>query len=130
VHRRWIFIGFEIVFWTTVLIDYKRRSLNIEYIILLALIFGLSTVIGYFIWIKRTAPGLYENGVQHPDGYFIPYREIGHVEIRERAGGLVGSVLRLTPRQKGGTWDWDYYEIPTDFLGPFGLKTIRDKIGS
>ena len=128
IRRRRSLLTFELVFWAYLTIQYIRGRYSVEYVLLFGLVFITSVLLGYVIFRTKAPPGLYTNGVQHPKAYFLPYEEIGEVQVREKAGGLGGPIVRLTPRLKGGTWDWDYYDIPIELLGEGGVQTIMDRV--
>ena len=127
--RRYLLIV-ELLVWASITTQYMRGRVSVEYVLLFGLLFATSVIFGYFLFSARTPPGLYLNGVQHPQAYFLPYEEIGQVQVRDGAGGLGGPFVRLTPRFKGGTWDWDYYDIPIELLGEGGVETIMDRIAN
>jgi hypothetical protein len=128
-HRRNLLV-IELVVWATIAVQYTRGALSVEYVLLFGAVFVTSVLVGYLLMQSRAPPGLYSNGVQHPQAYFIPFWEIGDVKVRERALGVSGPVVRLVPRFTGGTWDWDYYEIPIGLLGEGGVETIVERIAT
>jgi len=76
-------------------------------------------------------PGLYENGIQLPNHFFIPYPEIGQIERKEgRMNGFrKRDIIRLRSKfaKKPGSIT-DGWVVSAEFLGTWGMAALKERL--
>jgi hypothetical protein len=93
------------------------------------LIFPVAMVLGEIIshWVlkRRPAVGIYEKGIQHYFGVFIPWSEIATADVQRR-GLLRRRVLRIEPLFPSREIVSSFWNLPLKFYGEEGLTAIKE----
>lgn len=97
---------------------------------------GVAQLVGYYFLTKKNRnpvaiPGLYENGIQLPNHFFLPYPEIGKIERKAmRLGSFKKKdIIRLRSKfaKKPGSFN-DGWTVSVDFLGTGGMVELKERI--
>ncbi len=104
---------------------------------LIVFIVGLSTfcfLIAEF-WSKgifghKVSPGLYQEGLMHPKGFFIPYDELRGVEIKGTFIPLFPKKIVLQPYHENRLVDYTEWEMDKPILGDDGIKVLEERISA
>lgn len=97
--------------------------------LVLGVMFTLTVMalLGNMLWfLTRGIPvGLYERGVQHPTGYFIPYAELTGLSVKDdgKDGYSVHLELREWPNRGRGP-----FCLPFDLLGEEGMRELETRV--
>ncbi len=94
---------------------------------LMLIIDGVAIV---YLWeMRRPTPGIYQHGLQLPEGEFVPYLAVGWVFRDRRQRILPRDRILLSarpdggPRGAGGRWS-----VPFSFLGMDGLVALVERV--
>ena len=97
---------------------------------------GVAQLLGYFILARRNrnpvaVPGLYENGIQFPTHFFVPYPEIGKIERKPKRLNSFKKkdIIRLRSKfaKKPGSIT-DGWAVSAEFLGTGGMAALKERL--
>jgi len=76
----------------------------------------------------KISPGLYQEGLMHPKGFFIPYDELRGVEVKGSFIPLFPEKIILQPYYENRLVDYTEWEMDKPILGDDGYLALEERI--
>jgi hypothetical protein len=95
-----------------------------------ALVVAVVVVVYYMVRMRRPTPGIYEGGVQLPNGRFVPFDTIRGIAYEKRTWIVTRGTITLTcPTEEGSPEPFSQWVVPYDLFGQEGYDAISERYG-
>jgi hypothetical protein len=131
-----LIISDAIFFWALSTVSGPGELEDLVDAIFNLLIIGDATLVAvvvavfYTVKMRKPTPGLYENGVQLPNGMFVPFDTIQMIGYFKQTGLYTRGTITITcPAEEGSAKPFVNWTVPYVLFGQEGYETIRERTG-
>lgn len=95
-----------------------------------AILAAVVVAVYYSVKMRGPTPGIYENGVQLPNGRFVPFDTVQMIGYFKRTGLYTRGTITLTcPSEEGSAKPFVNWNVPYTLFDQEGYEAIRERTG-